>query len=401
MLVTETFEPEIGGGETQARTLSDALVARGYSVQLVTRRSRQGLPRVERQGDLTIVRVPPVGAGRWKKWGLSVTSFPALLAAARGADAVLVSGFRILGAPAIVATRLRDVPCVLKGDNRGEMSGEYFRAGLARGGLTPGSLPIRAFLALRNHVLRFAEAFVALSEEMAAEFRECGVLDARVHQIPNGVDVEYFRPPTPAERQTARDRLHLPPGPIVLYSGRLVTHKGVPQLVRAWEALKQDGALGTLLIVGEGGADMHNCEEELRSVVRERGMEGIVRFTGPVRNVRDYLHAADVFVFPTLDDSFGLSLVEAMACALPVITTPMGGIRDFLVDGTNGILVAAGDERELAAAIGRSLADELGLRELGSAARVTAVERFSHESVADRYVQLVDSLRARAGGDAA
>jgi len=391
VIATETFHPEIGGGETQARTVAEALTRRGYAVTLVTRRSRSHLPKREHQQPLDIVRVAPTGAGRWKKWGLTVTAIPALLRAARGADAVLVSGFRILGIPAVLATRLRGTPCVLKGDSRGEMSGEFFRAGLARWRLTPQSFVVRLFVGSRNRILRRAEGFVALSNEMADEFVEHAIPTDRVHRIPNGVDVEQFRPASPVERCALRRNLDLSEGPLAVYTGRLVTYKGLPLLLRAWKAARQDGVNATLVLVGEGGADMHACETELRAFVREHDLESCVRFTGAVANVADYLRAADFFVFPTTDEAFGLSLVEAMACGLPVISTAVG-IRDFLVDGVNGIAIPVGDEGALVRAIRRVAAGGDEIDRMARAARDTALAKFSQELVADRLVQLFESL---------
>lgn len=393
VIATETFHPEVGGGETQTHTVANALLARGYAVTLVTRRSRVSLAAHERDGRFEIVRVGPSDRGRWKKWGLTLTAFPALLRAARGADAVLVSGFRILGIPAIGATRIRGTPCLLKGDSRGELSGEFFRAGLARWRLTPQSLVVRFFVRLRNACLRRAEGFVALSSEMAAEFVEQGVSAERVHQIPNGVDVEHFRPATAAERAQLRRKLALTDGFVAVYTGRLVTYKGLPALLRAWRSLQQNGLTATLVLVGEGGADIHACERELREFVRDSNLATSVRFAGPVPDVADYLRAADCFVFPTMDEAFGLSLVEAMACGLPVVSTNVGGIRDFLVDGHNGIVVPPGDENALCTAIRRVAAGGAEIEAMARGARDTALSRFARDHVADQLVHLFESLR--------
>lgn len=397
VIATETFEPEMGGGETQARTLSDSLTARGFAVTLVTRRSRGYLPRRERQGELTIIRVAPAGPGRWKKWVLMVSAFPALFSASRGATAILVSGFRFLGFPAVLATRMRGAPCFLKGDNRGELSGEYFRAGLAQLGMTPRSLPVRWLVAARNMVLRRAEGFVALSHEMAAEFEELGVPADRIHEIPNGVDTSHFRPTDSSERNALRERLGFPDGPVALYTGRLVSHKGLLVLVHAWEKLLQTMPGATLYLVGEGGADMHNCEAELRQFARERNLESRIRFAGLVPHVVDFLRAADAFVFPTLDDSFGISLVEAMACELPVVSSPVGGIRDFLVDGVNGFLAPAGDANALADALGRVLGGGPHMVAAGRAARETVIARFSHDAVARSYLAMFEAAHGAGG----
>lgn len=394
VIATETFHPEVGGGETQARTLADILKSRDYSVTLVTRRSRPDLPRREADQQGEIVRLSPTGPGRWKKWGLTFNALPALLVAARRADVMVVSGFRILGAPAVLATRLRRIPCLLKGDSRGEMSGEFFRAGAAQFHLTPGSLPVRLFVGLRNRVLLRAEGFVALSEEMTEEFEKAGVPRRRIFAIPNGVDVQTFRPADPVERSALRRRLDLPDGKLVVYTGRLVAYKGLPLLVKAWEKIRREGVGATLVLVGEGGGDIDACEAELRDSVHEQALDSSVRFTGAVANVADYLRAADVFVFPTMNEAFGLSLVEAMACGLPVVSTAVGGLRDFLVDGHNGVVVPVGDVEALQNALLRVLAGGRDVEAMGSAARDTAVGRFSIEAVADRWVETFESVRA-------
>jgi glycosyltransferase involved in cell wall biosynthesis len=390
VMVTETFEPEIGGGETQARTLADALMRRGYDVSLVTRRSRTHLPRKMQQDRLSIVRVSPVGPGRWKKWGLALTTFPAVFAAARGAQAVMVSGFRILGPATVVASRMRGVPTFLKGDNRGELSGDYFRAGLARFQMSPGSLPVRLFVRLRNHVLLKATGFVALSEEMASEYAANGVPPQRLHRIPNGVDVNRFQAASKSGKRRIRETLGLPDGPIVLFTGRLVTHKGLPQLVRAWKRLQDEGVNATLLLVGEGGADMHACEHELRAFVSEHALEANVRFTGAVPDVLEYLQAADAFVFPSLNDGLPLSLIEAMSCGLPVVSTLVGGMQDFLVHERNGFVIPINDEDALLAALRRVIAAGPEVERAGRAGRATAVERFSHEAVTVQWLGLFD-----------
>jgi glycosyltransferase involved in cell wall biosynthesis len=249
------------------------------------------------------------------------------------------------------------------------------------------------FVGLRNLLLRRAEGFVALSEEMAAEYQEAGVRPDRLHRIPNGVDVERFRPVEPGQRAALRRQLGFPDGPVALFTGRLVTHKGLPLLVRTWEALKRDHVPVTLFLVGEGGADMHACETELRTFVRERQLESSVRFTGVVTNVVDYLRAADVFVFPSENDGLPLSLVEAMSCGLPVVSTLVGGMRDFLVDGENAFVIDMGDANGLAQALRRALAGGPIVEAIGRAARATAVSRFSHEAVTDQWIQLFTSGR--------
>jgi len=397
-LLTETFLPEIGGGETQARALADAMHARGYIVEIITRRSREALSAREDYEGYRVHRVGPAGVGRWRKWGLTATVLPPLFSRAHAPHALLVSGFRILGAPAVAAARFLGIPCVLKADSTGEMSGEFYRAGLRQAGLSVNGWPARLFLALRNRLLRRASAFVALSREMADEYAAGGVPRERIHQIPNGIDTAHFAPVNDATRQALRKTLGLPAGPVVVYTGRLVTYKGLPLLLDTWDQLVQTGECGTLVLVGAGSADMHNCESALRDAVAVRRLQDRVIFTGGVTDVAPFLRAADAFVFPTENEAFGLSLVEAMACGLPVVSTLVGGIVDFLRDGENGIAVPVGDRERLAAALRRVIAGGAEVAALGHAARATVERTFSRETVADAYAALFDSLRvARTG----
>ena len=79
LIATETYAPEVGGGETQARALAEGLVARGFQVRLLTRRSRAGSPRSEELGGVCVERLPPTGPGQGKKWLLLLPLVLALL----------------------------------------------------------------------------------------------------------------------------------------------------------------------------------------------------------------------------------------------------------------------------------------------------------------------------------
>jgi glycosyltransferase involved in cell wall biosynthesis len=394
LLLTETFRPEIGGGERQAALLGRGLIGRGHEVVLLTRRSRPGLAHEELDEGIRVVRVGPTGPGRRRKWGLVVSALPALWRLRRGYDVVLVSGFRILAVPALIAGRRLGKPVVLKADSNGEMSGEFFRAGLASAGLAPDSAPVRLAIRQRNRLLRRAAAFVSISDQIRDEIVGQGVPPERVHRIPNGVDTRAFRPATAEERSTLRARLGLPAGPVVVYTGRLVSYKGLPGLLEAWRDLARDLTGATLVLVGEGGGDMHDCEAALREFVRQQGLGARVRFTGAVANVEDWLRAADLFVFPTENEAFGLSLVEAMACGLPAITTAVGGIKDFVQEDRNAWVVAAGDPAGLAAAIRSLLDSPLHAARLGRAARETVLERFGEAAVAAAYERLLREVTA-------
>jgi glycosyltransferase involved in cell wall biosynthesis len=391
-ILTETYLPEVGGGERQAELLARGLTNRGHRATIVTRRSRAELPYDDVRDGVRVVRIGPAGQGRWRKWGLAGTVLPALYGALSDIDVVFVSGYRIMGIPAVLASLMHRVPCVLKADSPGEMSGAFFRDGLATLRLQPTSLPVRALLAARNRLFRRADAFVAISQEIRAELLTCGVPPACIHHVPNAVEATRFQPANATDRAALRHRLALPGGPLVIYTGRLVSYKGLPLLLRVWTDIVRTDRTATLLLVGSGSGDMHNCEAELRHYVRTHGLDTRVLFVGSADNVEDYLRAADVFVFPTEREAFGVSLVEAMACGLPCITSCVGGIRDFLVHGMNGVEVPVHDANGWRCAIGRLLSDRERGAALGMAARHTVIERFSERVVVNQYADLFAAL---------
>jgi len=391
-MLTETYRPEIGGGERQAALLSAGLVQRGYPVTLVARRSRPGLAWHESEGAVRIRRLSPTGPGRLRKWLLLLPALTLLVGKRREYDVVLVSGFRLLGISAMLAAIVTRKPTVLKADSSGEMSGEYFRTGLRSLGLSPEGALAKFFLTRRNALLRRADRFVCLSGEMRDEFVAAGVPADRIVTIPNGVDTDCFRPAAPEERLALRRQLSLPAGPVVIYTGRLVRYKGLPELIEAWRVIASERPEACLVLVGEGGGDQEACEGQLRQDVAAHGLTASVRFTGAVNNVEDWLRAADIFVFPTHDEAFGLSLVEAMACGLAVVSTRVGGLADIVRDDDNALAVPPASPARLAKAL-RVLLDDPGYRQrLGSAARTHVRAHEDVDVVCDAYRNLLSDL---------
>jgi glycosyltransferase involved in cell wall biosynthesis len=395
-ILTETYHPVVGGGETQARLLAERLSAGDVSVCVLTRRSDAALPRVERIDGVPVHRVPPVGRGHLRKWGLLVSTVPALFRLRREYHLVLVSGFRIVGVPAMLVSRMLGKRVVLKADSQGEMSGAFFAAGLSRFGMSASSPVFRMFIRLRNAVLRGADGFVAISPDIATELTDAGVPLERIHPIPNGVDTSRFVPADSSAKAKLRRELGLEDAcGVVVYTGRLVSYKGLPVLLRVWPAILREHPAARLLLVGGGGLDIHDCEQELKGYVRANGLEHSVVFTGNVQNVPDYLRAADVFAFPTENEAFGSSLVEAMCCGLAVVTTPVGAIRTIVEDGQNGLVIQPGAAGELECALKRLLSDRALATRLGGAAHRCAVRRYSAEFVTRQYLELFQSIAGR------
>ncbi|MCB0292407.1 MAG: glycosyltransferase family 4 protein [Calditrichaeota bacterium] len=392
-IFTETYYPVMGGGETQARALAGKLVESGNPVIILTRRSDPVFAKVEQYGDVTVHRLPPTGSSHGKKWGLLFSAIPALFRLRRDYDVILVSGFRVVGMTAVLVSKLLGKACILKADSLGEMSGDFFRAGMAKMKLSTTSVFFRLFLGWRNRILKKADAFAAISSPVAAELRANRVDPRQIHMIPNSVDPQLFIPISPEEKPALRQQLGLPrEGRLVVYTGRLVSYKGLPLLLEVWQKIAPIYPDATLLLVGEGGLDMHNCEAELRAFADGHNLQQRVLFTGKVQHVQAYLQASDIFVFPTEREAFGISLIEAMACGLAVIATAAGGIPDILQDRQNGLMINAGAADPLAAALGKLLDDPALAATLGRAARRTVLEKYSEAMVTGQYLALFREL---------
>ena len=392
-IFTETYFPEMGGGETQAQLLANGLIAGGHSVIVLTRRSNRAFQRVERYGELTVHRLSPSGAGQLKKWGLLLSAIPALFRLRREYDLVFVSGYRIVGAAAVLVCRFLGKGCVLKADSQGEMSGAFFESGLNRFGISRASVLFRLFLSLRNRLLRKADAFAAISPEIADEISLGGVPATRIHRIPNAVDTVRFHPVDAAGKVSQRLKLGIDASAYVaVYTGRLVSYKGLPLLLSVWNEISRKVPDALLLLVGTGGLDIHNCEQDLKDYVRDHDLEKHVRFTGSVPNVHEFLQASDLFVFPTRNDAFPSSLIEAMASGLPVIATPVGAITTIVSDGENGMLIPVGDPLSLSKAIeGLWMEPDLATH-LAANAIKSVTENYTAEIVTRQYSRLFESV---------
>ena len=151
--------------------------------------------------------------------------------------------------------------------------------------------------------------------------------------------------------------------------------------------LMKDSRDSLLMILGGGP-----LEEKLRDQARTLGIEENVKFCGFVDNVGAYLAVTDVFVFPSFQEGFPNSVLEAMCCGLPVVSTKIGGVTDVIRNGENGLLVESGNVNELAHALKRLISDTEYASHLGKNALKTVRESYDLDVIADKYVALYERL---------
>ncbi len=248
---------------------------------------------------------------------------------------------------------------------------------------------------LQRWVWHRVDALVAVSEELRGRMSRAMRFPAqRIRLIPNAVDTERFQPDE-ADRDGMRARLGAGRGTcVVACVGRLHPVKGHGLML---EALTRLPDFVHVWLVGEG-----ELRDDLAAAAGRLGVAHRVHFLGFRPDVVGILRAADILVQPSLREGLSLTILEGMACALPVVATDVGGNRELVSPGETGLLVPVRDVPALADAV-RALASDAGLRRrMGERGRARAAERFSlARSTADYealYAECVERARARRRG---
>ena len=395
LFLAESFHPVLGGGEMHVRRLGASLVAMGHEATVVTRRGEAAWPADDEVDGIRVRRVPPAGPGRTGKYLMVPAAVRAVLREGRHHDLIVVRATRVLGLPGLLAARALGRPVILQPEINGELSGEAFTWGWTRGqALGP---VVRGLVGLRNLWLGDADGFVAMSRKIREEMIDAGIARERIALIHHGVDTGRFRPAEPGEREALRASLGLPDGLLAVFTGRLLRGKGLETLLAAFGEVAEAEPNVHLVLVGSGSGQALSIEEHLKVEVRERGLEGRVVFAGRVDAVEGHLKAADIFVFPSVFEALGISLVEAASCGLPAVASRTGGIVDVVEDGRSGLLVTPGRARELAVSLLALVRDPSRRAQMGRRARAVALAGFDERDAVSRYLSLFREVTSPIG----
>jgi glycosyltransferase involved in cell wall biosynthesis len=277
------------------------------------------------------------------------------------------------------ALKARGIPLVLTHHN--DLVGD---------GLRP--LLFDSYAAISTRLLfSSASKLAAVSLDHAAHCRLAPLFRRRwddVVEIPNGVDAELFRPDV--DGQAVRRQQNIPAAAtVVLFVGvldRAHHFKGAGLLLKAFASLKRPDAV--LMFVGDG-----ELKPKFLAEAAALGIADQVRFAGNVPNAETppYYAAADLVVLPTAPpESFGIVLIEAMACGKPVITSNLPGVRSVVSDGEDGLLIATGDIADLAAKLGQLLDDPQRRRVMGARGRAKVEAKYAWPAIIPRLAQLYE-----------
>lgn len=393
-LTEEFFPPEMGGTGVMAAGLSQGIAERGVATVVITRQTRPPSPKVEQIGRVHVRRIPPAGRMKGAGWKalpvmiaflLRLTAL--LIIEVRRYDVVVTSGMKIIPLVAVPVCRLFGKGVIVRLESPFELVEPISAEALGTMGFAGRLLPRALRWFQRNALLR-AGRVVAISQEMESRVLEAGVPPERVCRIPNGIDTKRYRPVSAQERRELRSRLRIPQErTVVLFVGRLSRAKGVVMLMESWPEIVRRHPQLCLLMVGSGEGSWDDCEEHVREFVRSHGLQEAVMFAGHSDRADEYMQAADMFLFPSEYEGFGLSVAEALSCALPAVLSSVGAAPQLVEHGRNGFLFPAKNAPAMIEAVEECLAQRERWNAIGLAAR-EAMLPYDLGSVLDHYAEL-------------
>ncbi len=326
---TAVGAPENGGVTVYVRELARALVAVGWSVDVVTRRQSPDAPQREVLHGANVIRIDAGPAGHLSNDRIAAylpqaQSAVEALAAAR-AYSFVSSHYWLSGIVGGSIAAAYGLPHVHTLHSHGINRKHRDATTLAR-------------IEAERELLRTAK-IVTLSRAHVAAFRNKYGVDADVHVVPAGVDTERF---VIGDRVAALETLGLTPGrPWIGYVGRLAKEKGIDDLLHAMALLLPRRPNAGLFVVG--GARAHSRIPELGDLAAQLGIADAVRFLGPIRNERvpKAFQGADVIAVPSHYEAFGLVALEARATGTPIVASDVGGLRELVATENGGVRIPA------------------------------------------------------------
>ena len=356
------------GGETYERELLRHLGRRGVEIDLMLARHKR-VP-VDAK-NWTVHRLP---IGRGLRWPVAAILLPPLIKRLydlRPFDILRAHSLRFIG-PAALAARRRyglDVPIVAHHHH------------LDAGWLNP---------LIERKVIEGSDRVITVSEFSRRQLiDELGIGSERIDVVPNGVD-ERFAPG--ADSRALRERYGMGDRQVVLFLGGLKTRKNLPFLLDVWRRVATLRPRATLLIAGTGPA-----AGELHRRARQLDLVGRVVFAGRVSEQEKvgYYNLADIFVFPSSLEGFGLAVGEAMSCGLPVVTSDRGALPELVRDRHGGFVCRGNHLDDFSGALMMLLDDANLRRTFGSYNRQLVERCYRWDLAAARVHAIYDDLLAR------
>ncbi|HTH26489.1 MAG TPA: glycosyltransferase family 4 protein [Vicinamibacterales bacterium] len=381
LMVTGAYAPETSGASLQCRNLIRALRDRADFTVLTTS-TDPALPWNSIVDDTQVRRVTVDPNSHSSKAFAIERMASSFLELASGIDIVHLHGVSQKSMLVVALAKLLGKTIVIKLTSFGHDD--------------PAS--IRAKGALTWAAYRQADRFIGVTPRFAEGFDATGLEESRFVFIPNGVDLDRFKPSSVGVRAEFQNQLRIPTGdPVILFVGSFSPEKNPDVLFEAWLSLFERGVRSTLVLVGATQGPYYEIDagiaDRIKSKVAKRGVSESVVFVEAADNIEHYFRAADVFALPTAREGLPNVLLEAMASGVPPVITRLEGVTDWIVTpGVTGELVAVVDSKDFADAIEGLLASPERREAMGAAARAHVAAHFSLGATAQQTLDLYQEL---------
>ena len=253
----------------------------------------------------------------------------------------------------------------------------------------------KKYLQLRRFCQPFIQRYIPLSQDLEQWLKQTvGVPAAKVAQLYNGVDSQRFSPAAKNDPTLANEAFFAPDSIVIGTAGRMMTVKDQPTLVRAFIELlgllpeKRDKL--RLVLIGDGPL-RQECEE----LIADAGIEQQCWLTGSRDDVPQLMRRLNLFVLPSLAEGISNTILEAMATALPVVATRVGGNEELVVAGKTGKLVPAAEPTAMTKAMAEYVTMPDLMQAHGAAGRIRVESDFSMEKMVQSYMAVYDSFSSK------
>ena len=382
LMLTPGYAPVLGGGETHARLLSEALVRRGHSVVVLTH--GYGAPERESLNGVEVLRTR--SGVHWRS-GTDRVEWEELLFGLLAEAARLLDG--------------RQFDVIHGQCQAGLLLGSMLRPGAAQALVAtlhetePETDPMGSSRTAFIYRDLCVDAIVAGSDAFLAQALQYGAPPERIHKVYMGIDIDRWRPPAPPDlgaREAMRHRLSVPAtAPLALLVGRFKPRKGILEFIEAVALARADYPNLHAAIVGSGHSASTAYKENMLGAIERAGISAAVIVAEDAFSDAEMvplLHCADIVVQPSYREGLGLAAIEALAAGRPVIAASVPGLTEVIRDGLEGLMVPPRDPGALAGAIRRMLgAPELAAR-LARQGRTRVEALFSIERTAYETEQI-------------
>lgn len=253
----------------------------------------------------------------------------------------------------------------------------------------------RKYNLLRRFLRPFAQRYIPLSRDLETWLRDAiGIAPERIDRIYNGVDMDRFHPAAGGRAPLLLAGFALADSIVIGTVGRMQTVKDQTTLVAAFlhllERVPELRARLRLVLVGDGPLRAVAAQQLERAGVAEQAW-----LPGARDDIPELMRGFDIFVLPSLAEGISNTILEAMACGLPVVATRVGGNAELVEEGLTGKLIPAADPAAMAAALSVYVRDLLLARRHGIAGRQRIEGHFSMPAMVEGYLAVYDRLLAR------